>query len=38
MSFVKSADIEIGKKLEHFILKDAFENEFDSEKVLEKGE
>jgi len=37
MSFVKSADIEIGKKLEHFNLKDAFENEFDSKKSFGKG-
>jgi len=30
MSYIKSADVKIGTKLEHFILKDAFDNEFDS--------
>lgn len=37
MSLMKSADIELGKKLEHFVLKDADENVFDSKNSIGKG-
>ncbi len=37
MALMKSTDIELGKELEHFVLKDSFGKEFDSSELLGKG-
>lgn len=37
MALMKSADISLGKELEHFVLKDSFGNEFSSKENFGKG-
>lgn len=37
MALVKSVDIELGKELEHFVLKDSFGVEFDSKKAFKEA-
>ncbi|MBL0686925.1 MAG: thioredoxin family protein [Sulfurospirillum sp.] len=37
MALIQSANIELGKELKHFILKDAFSNEFNSSENFGKG-
>jgi len=37
MALIKSADIELGKKLEHFVLEDSFGKEYSSKENFGKG-